>query len=292
MERIELTREGRRFSAWAAGEGPVVLCVHGFPDHARSYRHQLPALAARGYRAVAPTLRGYEPSSQGGSSVAAYHPLESARDVLYFAKKLSVETPVRIVGHDWGGIITELAVALEPERFRSAVSIAAAPMHAMTAGLRRYPVQLRNSWYAMFFQLRGISDFAVRARNFAFLEKLWRDWSPGWQWEPEDMRALKASFAQPGVLWCALAYYRAMTNPRLAASEQARSLAAQPVKVPMLLLTGALDGCMDTRIHDLVDPAHYGAALRVERIADAGHFAHQEKPDEVNEVIGAWFEQE
>ncbi|MDJ0866234.1 MAG: alpha/beta hydrolase [Myxococcota bacterium] len=287
-QAIRLTAGERRFSALTLGEGTPVLCLHGFPDHHHSFRHQLPALAAGGYRAVAPLLRGYEPSSQGGRRVADFHPIRIASDVVAWARALGGGEPVHLVGHDWGAVVAYAACALEPERFRSATAIAVAPMHAVEAGVRRYPVQLRNSWYMFFFQLRGIADRVVARRDFAFLERLWRDWSPGWRWDPEDMAALKRTFAQPGVLWSALAYYRATLNPLLSDSREMRRLAAEPVAVPTLAITGATDGCMDTRLFDCVDPARFPKGYRLERVANAGHFVHQERPDRVNRLLLEW----
>jgi pimeloyl-ACP methyl ester carboxylesterase len=285
---LELSSEARRFTALAQGEGPLVLCLHGFPDHHRSFRHQLPALAEAGYRAVAPLLRGYEPSSQLRRRVADYHCLAIASDVETWARQLGDGEPVHLVGHDWGAVVASLATAREPGLFRSATSIAVPPMHAVQAGIRRHPGQLRNSWYMLFFQLRGVADRAVAARDFAFLEKLWRDWSPGWRWDPEDMATLKETFRQPDVLWSALAYYRAMLNPMLPESRETRRLSELPIDVPTLAITGERDGCMDTRIFDCLDPALFPKGHRVERIAGAGHFVHQEKPSEVNRLLLEW----
>lgn len=78
IDEIELAANGLTFSADACGDGPVALCLHGFPDDRHSFRHQLPALARAGRRAIAPTLRGYEPSSQPGREIAHYHPMRVA----------------------------------------------------------------------------------------------------------------------------------------------------------------------------------------------------------------------
>ena len=64
LEIVTLERGDLRFTARAAGDGPLVLCVHGFPDNAHTFQHQFAALVADGYRVVAPTIRGYEPGSQ------------------------------------------------------------------------------------------------------------------------------------------------------------------------------------------------------------------------------------
>ena len=287
MDQITFRWDGLASTAYALGSGPVVLCLHGFPDHARSFRHQLPALAAAGFRAVAPTLRGYEPSSQPDARNASYHPVRIAHDVIAWARQLS-DRPVHLVGHDWGAVVTDIALHLAPERFARSATIAVPPLGAVQGVAWKLPRQLRLSWYMFYFQLRGIADRAVARDDFAFLERLWRDWSPGWAWDPAEMTALKETFRQPGVLRAALGYYRATFNLLLADTILMQKLARAPYDVPLLAITGALDGCMDTRTYDLVDRSLFRAGLRIERIAGAGHFAHQEKPDEINRLLVDW----
>ena len=285
---MKLSANGLEFHAHAEGDGPPVLCLHGFPDHARSFRHQLPALAAAGYRAIAPPMRGYEPSSQPGSKVADYHPMRLASDVIEFARSLGGGEPIHLVGHDWGAVAGALACQEAPSQFRSFTSISIASFQAVEDGIRKYPDQFRNSWYIFFLQLRGVADFVVSRNDFAFLERLWRDWSPGWEWEADEMDLLKETFRQPGVRWAALAYYRAMLNPFLADSKRVRILTRAPTDVPTLAVTGALDGCMDTRLFEEIDGTLYPRGLRVERIEGAGHFLHQEKPEEFNRILVSW----
>jgi pimeloyl-ACP methyl ester carboxylesterase len=287
-QTVDLEASGRTFSARSLGAGPPVLCLHGFPDHLDSYRHQLPALADAGYRAVAPMLRGYEPSSQLEREVGAYHPLQVANDVIGWARDLGRGEPIDLVGHDWGGIIGYLACQLEPSLFRSFCSIAVPSAQALEDGMRKHPGQIKKSWYTLFFQLRGLADRAVAARDFAFIEMLWRHWSPGWAWEPDEMASLKRTFRAPGVLWSALAYYRAMLNPFLDDSKRMREMTHQPTEVPVLAVTGALDDCLDTRLFDCADPALFPKGLRTERMDDAGHFAHQERPEVFNAFLLEW----
>lgn len=287
-DRIQLEANGLRFSALTEGTGDPVLCLHGFPDHDESFRHQLPALAEAGYRAIAPRMRGYEPSSQPGREIAAYHPLQLARDVIAWARDLGQGRPVHLVGHDWGAIAGALACLLEPSLFRSYSSVAIANFQSVEDGIRHHPVQIRNSWYIFFFQLRGLSDFVVARNDFAFIERLWRDWSPGFVWDPRAMESLKETFRQPGVAWSALAYYRAMMNPFLEDSKRVRERTRAETHVPTLTVTGALDGCMETRLFDYLDPALYPKGVRTERIEGAGHFVHQEKPEEFNPLLLAW----
>jgi pimeloyl-ACP methyl ester carboxylesterase len=233
-------------------------------------------------------LRGYEPSSQLNRRVSDHHPLQVGLDLIAWARSLGAGEPVHLVGHDWGGIITYAVAALEPTLFRTATAIAVPPLDSVAEGVRRHPVQIRNSWYTLFFQLRGVADAVVRSGDFAFIERLWRNWSPGWAWEPEAMSSLKETFRQPDVLWHALAYYRATLNPFLPDSRRINELMQQPVDVPLMAVTGATDGCMDTRIFDYVERARFQKGFRLERMAGAGHFCHQEAPDAANALLLDW----
>jgi len=286
-ETTTLQASGLTFSALTEGDGPVVLCLHGFPDNRRSFRLQLPALAAAGFRAVAPTLRGYEPSSQPADG--DYHIVRMAEDVVGWIDDLLQER-VHLVGHDWGAVIAYAAAALAPERLHSLTTLALPhPGRLRRDGIRELPSQILNSWYMLFFQLRGIAEWVLEARDWAFIEKLWRDWSPGWELPAEELVTVKETLGQPGVKKAALAYYRSMFDFRTPAARETARLLESPIRVPTLALTGALDGCMDTRLHDLaMKPEDFPAGFRVTRVFDAGHFLHQEKPEEVNRILLDW----
>ncbi len=287
-----LSASGMLFSALtserAAGPGPVVLCLHGFPDHHRTWRLQIPALAAAGYRVVAPLLRGYEPSSQPIDD--DYHTVRCVEDVLGFIDALD-GLPVHLIGHDWGAVIGYQVAARAPERLLSLTTLAVPHLRSLATprALRALPRQLRNSWYVAFFQLRVVSDLVLRQGDFALVERLWRDWSPGYQQPAEELRLLKRTLRQPGVAAAALGYYRAFFDPFSRATLASWRLARAPVSVPTLALTGAQDGCLDTRLHDAcMRPEEFPRGVEVRRIAGAGHFLHLERPDAVNAAILAW----
>ncbi|MEX1367198.1 MAG: alpha/beta hydrolase [Nannocystaceae bacterium] len=285
-ERIELHAGGLRFGAYAQGEGPVVLCLHGFPDHARSYREQLPALAEAGYRAIAPTMRGYEPSSQPRDG--RYYLVDLAEDVIAWIDELG-ERQVSIVGHDWGALTAQVVALRAPERVRCMVTMAVPHLRRMGAGWREVAGrQLRNSWYVAFFQLRGLADWVVERDDFAFIEWLWRRWSPGWELPQDEWDQLEATFAQPGVRRAALGYYRCNFGSLRAASRGIGATAGRS-SVPTLLMTGERDGCVDTRLHDFGDwRGDFVGEAKVVRVAGAGHFLHQERGEAVNREIVAW----
>lgn len=284
-----LHANGLKFSALELGEGPdVVFCLHGFPDHARSFREQMPALAEAGYRAIVPTLRGYEPSSQPRGR--QYHLVQLAEDVLGWMDGLGVRK-AHLVGHDWGALIGYAVTAMAPERFHSLVTLAVPHPRAAMGGLLSEPEQVRNSWYSFFFQLRGVSDVALRWNDFQLIEKLWRDWSPGWNWPIEEMESLKRTFRQPGVARAALGYYRDFFRFWSPSNWRTQKLLGTPIAVPTLALTGEKDGCVSTRLFERMKAESFPRGLRIERVVDAGHFLHQERPAEVNRLLLEWLGQ-
>lgn len=287
IETLQLHAGPLRFTALACGRGPLVVCLHGFPDHPRSFRHQLPALVEAGYRVVVPTLRGYEPSSQPADG--HYHVLDLANDLLGWLDELGA-AKARVIGHDWGAFIAYAAAALAPTRLPCMVTIAVPHMRrAHEARSLVMPAQLRRSWYALLFQLRGISDVAFAVAPDRIIDKLWRDWSPGWTPEPGELEAVKQTFAQVGVRRAAMRYYRALFSSPSRCAWESWKLLTQETPVPTLSITGALDGAVDSRIHDFGDwHDDYLAPSRVRRFERAGHFVHQERPAAVNAEILDW----
>ena len=283
-EQLSFEHEALTFSAQAMGDGPIVLCLHGFPDNARSFRHQLPALAEAGYRAISLTLRGYEP---GAIPADGDYTMETiATDILAVIESLDTG-PVHLIGHDWGAAVAYVATSAAPERFKS-LTVMAVPHAGRFAreGLR-IPKQLRLSWYMGFFNIPWLSDWVVQRQDYAFIRKLWRDWSPGWQPEPGVLGSVIQTLSQPGVRSAALGYYRAALSIKalLVSAEEAH----YPVPVPTLALSGERDGCIASEVFEqLMVAQDFPKGLTFSRIAEAGHFLHQEQPEQVNREILDW----
>jgi len=287
FESLDLHHGPLRFTALAQGKGPLVLCLHGFPDNARSYRFQLPVLADAGYRAVSLSLRGYEP---GSIPADGSYTLEAiAGDVLAVADQLDAG-PVHLVGHDWGAAVGYTAAALAPDRFSSLTAMAVPHSGRFLTAMARYPRQLALSSYMLFFQLRGIAEHMVARNDYDFIRRLWRKWSPGWELPEAEMRAVIATLGRPGVLKAALGYYRAALDPRaLPYTAQARAQAMFQVPVPTLALTGENDRCIDTEVFiATMKEADFPRGLETRQVANAGHFLHQEQPDVVNTILLEW----
>ena len=283
-EQLSFEHEALTFSAQAMGDGPIVLCLHGFPDNAGSFRHQLPALAEAGYRAISLTLRGYEP---GAIPADGDYTMETiATDILAAIESLDTG-PVHLIGHDWGAAVAYVATSAAPERFKS-LTVMAVPHAGRFAreGLR-IPKQLRLSWYMGFFNIPWLSDWVVQRQDYAFIRKLWRDWSPGWQPEPGVLDSVIQTLSQPGVRSAALGYYRAALSIKalLVSAEEAH----YPVPVPTLALSGERDGCIASEVFEqLMVAQDFPKGLTFSRIAEAGHFLHQEQPEQVNREILDW----
>jgi 4-alpha-glucanotransferase len=270
-----------------AGAGPLVLCLHGFPDHARSFRFQLPALADAGFRAVAPYMRGYAPTDVPPEG--PYQAAVLAKDAVALIDALSPQEPAFLFGHDWGAIAAYGAAQVAPRRVRK-IATAAVPHgpQLMQAILADYS-QMKRSWYMFMFQM-PTAEAAVSGNGFEFLERLWADWSPGWTLPHEEMAALKATFQRPGVLSAALAYYRHTLNPALQVPELAdlqAKLMSDPIPVPALIFHGRRDGCIGVETLEGME-ALFPEGLKKVVLPDAGHFLHQEKPERVNEELIAF----
>jgi pimeloyl-ACP methyl ester carboxylesterase len=262
-------------------DGPLALCLHGFPDTAHTWRHLLPRLAEAGYHAVAPFMRGYAPS--GTAADGRYDTGTLALDACGLHQALGGSDDAVLIGHDWGAFATYGAAAAEPDRWRRVVAAAVAPQASMAAGFFTFD-QLRRSWYVFFFQT-PLAEYAVGLDDHAFIDRLWADWSPGFDgsW---DAARVKESLASPESLAAAIGYYRAMfagppADPRAAAAQAASGTMAPQ---PTLYLHGADDGCMGI---DTIGPSTQFLAPGSEMVVieGAGHFLHLERPDEVNDRI-------
>ncbi len=290
-ETLHLTGENIPFTAlaWGPVDGPLALCLHGYPDTARTWRHLGPELARRGWRVVAPYTRGYAPT--GLAPDGAYGVGALARDALALRRLLAGDEPAVLIGHDWGAVTAYLAGSFAPGAFRRIVTMAVAPGPVLVAPLRSprrlvadVPLilrQLRMSWYMFFQLLPGISERSL-AR---LIPKLWSDWSPGYD-AHDDVLDVLAALGPAGHATAALRYYRALFLPwtrRGTYSTEQRHLFGVP-PVPLLYLHGARDGCQLPEIAARAD-AVLDAPSRVEIIPGVGHFLHLERPDLVNERI-------
>lgn len=262
METRFVTTRGLKFAYLEQGSGPLVLLVHGFPDTAYTWDATMPALAAAGFRAVAPFTRGIHPTQIPTDGVYDIEAL--GRDVLALIEALGEKQAV-VVGHDWGASAAYAAASLEPERVKLVVTLAI----PHPGGIARTP---KIAWTLRHFvSLRRNSGPAkVRANAFAHVDELVARWSPAWKNIPAAETArVKAAFAEPGVVEAALGYYRAVPLVRVPAIVKAK------VAVPAVAFAGE---------HDMISPRLYEKARHMFTSSyevvqvPGGHFMHREHP--------------
>ncbi|CAN5905179.1 alpha/beta fold hydrolase [soil metagenome] len=283
FDRGQVEAGGLSFGYLAAGDGPLALCLHGFPDSAWTWRHLLPELAGAGYRAVAPFLRGYAPTAVPDDGL--YQPGAVANDAIALHQALGGDGDAVLIGHDWGALATYGAAGHEPGRWRRVVTAAVPPPATVAQAFFSYD-QLRRSWYMFFFQ-SPLADMAVALDDLAFIDRLWADWSPGYD-AGEDLSHVKDALGDPANLTAALGYYRATlgSGARLADLDAIEASGASPLTMPVLYLHGVTDGCMGPElIDDTVRAALPHRDSRVEIVEDAGHFLQLERPEIVNRLI-------
>ncbi|HVT34971.1 MAG TPA: alpha/beta hydrolase [Nevskiaceae bacterium] len=269
--QIRLQANGVDFCALELGRGPLVLLLHGFPDTAWSFVPVMRHLAAAGYRAVAPFMRGYPPS--GLAPDGDYGVPALGRDALALIAALGEERAV-LVGHDWGAAAAYVAAALEPARISHLVTAAVPHVHRFVY----WPTlrQLRRSRYMLFFQLRGLPERRIVAGDFRWLRALIREWSPAWNFGEAEFAPLQQAFSDPARLAAALAYYRAM--PRSLFGREGRKLVATRIAVPARVIRGADDGCIGAEMFDNQEQ-WFSTGYELITLRGAGHFMQCEQPE-------------
>ncbi|OBF59372.1 alpha/beta fold hydrolase [Mycolicibacterium monacense] len=277
-----------RALVWGPEDGPVALCLHGFPDIAYGWRKLAPALAAAGWRVVAPFMRGYVPSSV--PSDRSYHVGALMDDALRVLAAAGPTGRDVIIGHDWGAIAGTGLAAMPDSPFERAVIMSVPPAAAFRPLGRvpdrwrlaaELPRQMLRSWYIFYFQLPWLPD---RSASWV-VPWLWRQWSPGYH-AAEDLRHVDAAIGVRRRWRAALGYYRATvrnSRPPAQYAELHRHWLSAPV-LPTLYLHGHDDGCATANFTPWVQRVlPEGSAVAV--VEHAGHFLALEQPDVVGRHI-------
>ncbi|MFI6601777.1 alpha/beta fold hydrolase [Nonomuraea sp. NPDC050536] len=274
---------GTRFHVVEAGEGPLVLLLHGFPQFWWTWRHQLASLAAAGYRAVAVDLRGY-----GGSDKTprGYDLPTLAGDATGLIRALG-ETGAIVVGHDWGGLLAWTMAVMDAKSVHRLVAVSAPHPLRLRASLLS-PGQFRASRYALGFQLPFLPERRLVRRDAALVGALLDQWSGPGRPDPETAAVYREAFSIPEVAHCAIEYHRwfGRSQFRPDGLRYARAMHTE-IEAPTLQLHGALDRCVLPRTAQ-GSSRYVAAPYRWRLIEGAGHFPHEETPEAFDAELLGW----
>ena len=265
---------GVRLHYVSAGDGPLMLMLHGFPEFWYSWRHQI-AEFAKDYRVVALDLRGYNDSDKP-SGVAAYHITELVKDVAGVIQGLSCDRCV-LVGHDWGGAIA-WALAYAYPALLDALIVMNLPHPAKFAAGLKTPQQLLRSWYIGFFQLHWLPEWILQAGNYWAIKELFRGMAIRKEaFTDADLDAFSTAAAKPNALTAMLNYYRAIPNTNL--FDQAWGI----LEIPTLLIWGEKDTALGKEL--TYGTEAYVRDFHLRYIPNCSHWVQQEQPDFVNRYM-------
>ncbi|UVT20863.1 MAG: alpha/beta hydrolase [Nitrospira sp.] len=270
------------FHVAMAGTGNrLVLCLHGFPESAVSWRHQIPSLAQAGYRVWAPDLRGYGGTTRP-TGVEAYRIEPLMEDVTALLEAAQVQRVI-LVGHDWGGIIAWYYAMRHSDRVEALV-IVNAPHPACFEREVRHWRQLRRSWYMGFFQIPWLPEAAMSAGHGYVIGAIFRHMAIDRQCMPDDLvRKYQQQACEPGALTAMVNYYRAALR---GGAFRQRQLGYPAVAIPTLVIWGLQDHALAAE--NLEGLSNCATDLTVVKIADAGHFVHEDKPEQVTREMLTW----
>jgi epoxide hydrolase 4 len=262
-----------------AGEGPLIVLLHGFPEFWYGWRRQIEPLAAAGFRVVAPDLRGYNLSSRP-KGVKAYDTDQLTADIHGLIHERGAQSAL-LAGHDWGGSVAWATAMKYPEVVDRLAILNAAHPRKLSQGLH-HPGQLRKSWYFFFFDLPDLPEAVVHADRWHFFRHFLRDARPAYT--PQEIDRYIEAWSQPGAAAGMINYYRSSvrTPPKKAEA------ALRPVSAPTLVIWGQRDRYLGP---ELAEPDHDDVPNldRVERLPDASHWVHHDEAERVTQLLIDFF---
>ncbi len=265
---------GLQFHYVTAGEGPLLLLLHGFPEFWYSWRHQIPTLA-KTHRVVAIDLRGYNDTDKPKGSSAYRLPI-LIEDVAAVIQALGHDQ-CTLVGHDWGGAIAWGVSNQHPELVSNLIVMNLPHPVRFFQGLRT-PQQLLKSWYVAFFQLPWLPEFLIQVADYRSFETLFDTTLRSRQaLTQDDINAYKIAFAKPGAVTAALNYYRNVLSPDW------MNIQWKQLPMPVLMIWGEDDNFLGKEL--TYGTEEYARDFQIHYIPNCGHWVQQERPELVNQYI-------
>ncbi|HEY4026072.1 MAG TPA: alpha/beta fold hydrolase [Candidatus Dormibacteraeota bacterium] len=285
MRDLRLTANGLRFRCLADGpdDGELVLLLHGFPEAAESWAHQLPALASAGYRAVAPDLRGY-----GGTDCPdgeeAYRMDHLVADVVGLIDVLGRDR-CHLAGHDWGALVGWAFAGRHPDRLVTWSALSVGHPRVFTEAIAGDPDQrARSSYIGLFLAPDGKAEAVLSEDGYRRLRGMYEvGLGPGSDAiPPAQVDAFVEDMSRPGRLTAGLNYYRANLGP-----EAGAAFPPHPITTPTQLLWGDQDPTAGPRQAQLTE-RWVQSEYRLEVLDGAGHWLQFERPPDVSRLVLEW----
>jgi pimeloyl-ACP methyl ester carboxylesterase len=266
---------GLRMHAVVEGpeDAPLVVMLHGFPEFWYSWRYQIKAVAAVGYRVVAVDQRGYNLTDKHGP----YDPFTLAADIAGLIRTLGYEKVI-IAGHDWGGAVTWVLGACHPDIAEKLIVCNAPHPSAIIETWRSlYLPQILKSWYMLAFQIPGLPKRLLSASGFELLTRNLKKDTKG-ALNDEELSYFKQAWSRPGALTGGINWYRALF--RSWAQGQLENLS---VHTPALLIWGDQDAFLTKQTAEW--SRRYVSDLILKYVKGASHWVQQDSPETVNRYM-------
>jgi epoxide hydrolase 4 len=283
VEFIRVAASGINFEVATMGSGErLALCLHGFPEHAYSWRNQMPLLARLGYRVWAPNLRGYG-ATDSPSEVSAYQPRTLVEDIASLIRAANAKKTL-VVAHDFGAVLAWL-LAMEQPPLIDRLIILNLPHPACFAREVRKPTQLAKSWYTLLFQLPWLPEKILGRRHGRGAAELIRKTSckPA-LFTDEILEIYRVNAARPGGLRAMLNWYRGFFRSGGLKRFFGRDIPV--IRIPTLFLWGDSDVALSLRTTRGTEK--YVSDLTFRVLPGVSHWIQQEAPEEVNAMLEAW----
>ncbi|MCP5065063.1 MAG: alpha/beta hydrolase [bacterium] len=281
--KVEFVEAGDvRFEVYTAGDPSsrrLALCLHGFPEHAVSWRWQMPLLARLGYKVWAPNQRGY-----GASTIfpnkADYEIEHLTSDVGHLIDAADVDQVV-LIGHDWGAMVAWTFAAEQVRRLDRLVIMNVPHPTCFREGLRNGWRQRMRSWYAAFFQIPRLPEWLLTSRGAVMLERAFRQ--PGMdvsRFPDELIDVYRSNALRPGGMKAMIDWYRA------AGTSFGRDEPLAKIETPTLMLWGENDPALGKEL--TYGTGQHVSDLTLRYLPGVSHWVQQEAPETVNRMLEAW----
>jgi epoxide hydrolase 4 len=281
-EHLRIENGGVSLHAVTAGpvDGELVILLHGFPEFWFGWRRQIVALAAAGFRVVAPDQRGYNTSSKP-AGVGAYAIGNLVSDVLAIADHMG-RPKFRLAGHDWGAAVAWVTAAAHPERVTRLAILNVPHPATMMRFVRSDARQMRRSWYILLFQIPWLPEAGFSARDFRVgKNSLVRTSRPG-TFSDRDLECYRDAWAQPGALTAMINWYRAFFR-----ANWRGKMKPMRIEVPTRIFWGEKDAFLLPEMAG--DSLKYCAHADVLRFPECTHWLHHEEPEKISEALIGFF---